>query len=115
MYTGNERDVSELQWRVGDSAPPSSRAVTAIILIHPRDSMANRVSSHTQLDLFAAPGEAESKAVVAPAPVDAHLTRVGRQLPASIYLGTSTWSFPGWRGLVYAADAPKTKLARHGL
>jgi uncharacterized protein YecE (DUF72 family) len=77
--------------------------------------MANRAPSHTQLDLFAAPGVAEPNPVVAPAPADAHLTRVGRQLPAAIYLGTSSWSFPGWRGLVYAADAPKTKLARHGL
>ena len=77
--------------------------------------MAHRAPSYTQLDLFAAPGDLEQRPVVAPAPVDAHLSGVSQQLPASIYLGTSSWSFPGWRGLVYAADAPKTKLARHGL
>jgi uncharacterized protein YecE (DUF72 family) len=84
-------------------------------LIYPGDFMAKRAPFHTQLDLFAAPGEAEPKPVVASAPVDASLTRVSQQLSASIYLGTSSWSFPGWRGLVYAADAPKTQLARHGL
>lgn len=25
----------------------------------------------------------------------------GRDLPPSLYLGTSTWAFPGWKGLVY--------------
>ncbi len=25
----------------------------------------------------------------------------GRELPPSLYLGTSTWAFPGWKGLVY--------------
>ena len=30
-------------------------------------------------------------------------------------MGTSSWAFEGWRGLVYARNAPKTKLSRHGL
>ena len=25
----------------------------------------------------------------------------GERLPQTIYLGTSTWAFPGWKGLVY--------------
>lgn len=52
---------------------------------------------------------------VAPAPAATELRDLGRQLPAAVRLGTSSWNFPGWRGLVYAADAPKSQLSRHGL
>lgn len=30
-------------------------------------------------------------------------------------MGTSSWSFPGWRGLVWGNDATASQLARHGL
>lgn len=36
-------------------------------------------------------------------------------LPASVRLGTSSWSFPGWRGIVYGDDYSQSKLARDGL
>ncbi|MBI1304663.1 MAG: DUF72 domain-containing protein [Phycisphaera sp.] len=36
-------------------------------------------------------------------------------LPAALRLGTSSWSFPGWRGLVYDRDASESVLARSGL
>lgn len=36
-------------------------------------------------------------------------------LPVGLHLGTSSWSFPGWAGLVYDRVADKRLLARHGL
>jgi uncharacterized protein YecE (DUF72 family) len=39
----------------------------------------------------------------------------GLRLPAGLRLGTSSWAFPGWRGLVYSALHPETTLARNGL
>jgi uncharacterized protein YecE (DUF72 family) len=36
-------------------------------------------------------------------------------LPAEIRLGTSSWFFPGWRGLVYEGVHPQTTLSRKGL
>ena len=36
-------------------------------------------------------------------------------LPANVYLGTSSWSFPGWEGIVYGAKHSKTLLSREGL
>lgn len=36
-------------------------------------------------------------------------------LPRSIRFGTSSWSFPGWRGLVYGGTQPESRLAREGL
>ena len=40
-------------------------------------------------------------AEVPPAAPDARLADVGSRLPASVRLGTSSWTFPGWAGLVY--------------
>lgn len=34
---------------------------------------------------------------------------------AGLYLGTSSWSFPGWNGLVYDAPASESVLSRLGL
>ena len=36
-------------------------------------------------------------------------------LPAAIRLGTSSWFFPGWRGLVYEGVHPQTALSKKGL
>jgi uncharacterized protein YecE (DUF72 family) len=36
-------------------------------------------------------------------------------LPGGLYLGTSSWSFPGWQGLVYGGRYSGAMLARHGL
>ncbi len=64
-----------------------------------------------QVDLFAEPGAAR----VAPAVVDVELTLLGSQLPSVLRLGTSSWAFPGWRGLVYAARETATRLSHDGL
>jgi uncharacterized protein YecE (DUF72 family) len=40
---------------------------------------------------------------------------LGAQLPPSVRLGTMSWAFPGWRGLVYGRDAPAHSLSRRGL
>jgi uncharacterized protein YecE (DUF72 family) len=37
------------------------------------------------------------------------------QVPATVHFGTSSWSFPGWRGLVYSSARSQTSLAREGL
>ncbi len=52
---------------------------------------------------------------MSPAWIDESLFRLGRQLPASVHLGTSSWSFPGWQGIVYSRDFSEAQLARHGL
>jgi len=36
-------------------------------------------------------------------------------LPVDIRLGTSSWFFPGWRGLVYEGVHPQTALSKQGL
>jgi uncharacterized protein YecE (DUF72 family) len=68
-----------------------------------------------QLDLFATPEVSPPKPAVAPADFPPQLTAIAQCLPKQIYLGTSSWAFDGWRGLVFAHHAPKTKLSRFGL
>lgn len=53
--------------------------------------------------------------LVAPAPIEAAQAALSAQLSTRIRLGTSSWSFPGWRGLVYAPRAPAASLASAGL
>ena len=50
---------------------------------------------------------------VLPAPRSPLLEAPG--LPCEIRLGTSSWFFPGWRGLVYEGVYPRTALSRKGL
>ncbi|MBK9034543.1 MAG: DUF72 domain-containing protein [Myxococcales bacterium] len=65
--------------------------------------------------MFGGPPPAGSRAPVTPATVDDDTRRLGAALPPEVYLGTSSWTFPGWAGLVYQDRASEATLARHGL
>jgi uncharacterized protein YecE (DUF72 family) len=52
---------------------------------------------------------------VEPAPEDPEQRALAEALPRSLYLGTMSWSFPGWRGLVYGRSAEPKLLAEAGL
>ena len=43
------------------------------------------------------------------------LLQLARSLPSGLHMGTSSWSFPGWRGLVWRGDHTGSQLARQGL
>jgi uncharacterized protein YecE (DUF72 family) len=45
----------------------------------------------------------------------ARLSALALRLPPSVRFGTSSWSFPGWKGLVYSAARTEGRLARDGL
>ena len=69
-----------------------------------------------QLALFDLGPQAEPEpAGVGAARQPEEVEALGRELPEGIYLGGSTWSFPGWAGLVYDRSYPPTRLAREGL
>lgn len=78
------------------------------------------MSDPPQLELFGpAPGVASEPErppePPAAAPVDEGMRALGARLPPDLRLGTSSWSFPGWTGLVYAREASSEALARDGL
>ncbi|MEN0064142.1 MAG: DUF72 domain-containing protein [Myxococcota bacterium] len=45
----------------------------------------------------------------------AEVRALGQRLPPGVSLGTSTWSFPGWAGLVWDRKLPKPTLVQDGL
>jgi len=58
---------------------------------------------------------AESHGAVTPAAPDDAVSRLGRRLPRGVYLGTSSWSFPGWERIVYGGRYSEAQLAQAGL
>lgn len=81
-----------------------------------------------QPDLFGGkqpqPAPAADGAKRAPAPPDAaptpaavseEIQDLGRVLPPRLYIGTSSWAFTGWAGLVYAEAMNESRLSRDGL
>ena len=75
-----------------------------------------------QDDLFgpspsAAPAAASlrSSGPVRPAPFDAALAALAAGLAPQLRLGTSSWTYPGWNGLVWDGDYPDAALSRQGL
>jgi uncharacterized protein YecE (DUF72 family) len=68
-----------------------------------------------QLDLFGfAPEDKPRAPVSACADEPAILDLTGR-LPDRLRLGTSSWSFTGWNGILYAGNPDKAALSRDGL
>ncbi len=76
----------------------------------------------SQLDLFTgapsappARGRRTRAEPVGPAERPEEVRALGEQLPPGLHLGTSSWTFPGWRGLVYDREATAARLSREGL
>jgi len=63
----------------------------------------------------AAPKQGRRKRGVLPAPISADVADAAAGLPPNVRLGTSSWYFPGWNGIVYDGDFAQTKLSREGL
>lgn len=70
----------------------------------------------SQLSLFKGPPSVPGRTSgVGPTCVSGDLAALARALPESVRLGTSSWAFPGWAGIVYDRAASETRLARDGL
>jgi uncharacterized protein YecE (DUF72 family) len=54
-------------------------------------------------------------AKVGAAPPDPPQLALAGALPRNLHLGTSSWYFPGWAGLVWDGDYEQSVLSRHGL
>jgi uncharacterized protein YecE (DUF72 family) len=66
-----------------------------------------------QPDLFGPPPVEMS--LVRPVVPSEEVVRVAQRVPKNLHFGTSSWSFPGWVGIVYAQLYGVQLLARHGL
>lgn len=66
-----------------------------------------------QLDLFGMREAAPD--MIGPAPLPPSLVGLAERLPERLRMGTSSWSFPGWAGIVYDRPAAQSRLSREGL
>lgn len=65
-----------------------------------------------QLDLFG--GSDPAAPEIEPA-IDDEERELAARVPSFIRFGTSSWSFPGWRGLVWKGEPTEAELAKGGL
>lgn len=71
-----------------------------------------------QLSLFALTPPAPTRAAAGQEPEadwPADVRSLGARIPPGIRFGTSSWSFPGWAGIVYRRPRTQAELAREGL
>jgi uncharacterized protein YecE (DUF72 family) len=68
-----------------------------------------------EADAAAPPHDAHGAAQILAAPQDDAIAALARALPPLLRLGTSSWYFPGWRGLVWGGDYAQAVLSRRGL
>ncbi|MFL9905382.1 DUF72 domain-containing protein [Paraburkholderia sp. RL17-337-BIB-A] len=93
-----------LLWQEDDvPVPPEAEAETAT------DAKANTAPATADT-----PKKRRTRDVLA-APPSPELLALAADLPPQVHLGTSTWSFPGWNGIVYGDDYSNSKLSREGL
>jgi uncharacterized protein YecE (DUF72 family) len=75
--------------------------------------MSTPLDPKKQPDMFGGPPA--DVQIVRPAVPSPELLRLGKQMPKNLHFGTSSLSFPGWAGIVYAEQYRVATLARHGL
>lgn len=56
-----------------------------------------------------------SAAIVDSIDFDPSLAEIANALPRNLHLGTSSWSYPGWKGIVWDRKYSDSKLSRYGL
>ena len=61
------------------------------------------------------PRPADRRQGVQPAPLSPDLAARASALPQRAWLGTSSWNFPGWKGLVWAGEHAEATLSKQGL
>lgn len=57
----------------------------------------------------------KSSKVIEPAVPDPELITLAQTLPSHLRLGTSSWNYPGWTGMVWDREYPENNLSRYGL
>lgn len=81
------------------------------------DEPAKPAPSHTLPARSQAPREraARRPSKVTPATPADEIRSLARDLPAGLHLGSSSWHFPGWAGLVWDGAYESSVLSKHGL
>jgi uncharacterized protein YecE (DUF72 family) len=71
--------------------------------------------SAVQADLPPAPPPRKKGIAVSAQPQDDAVHALAARLPPTLRLGTSTWTYPGWKGLVWEGEHSPAQLSKNGL
>ncbi|MFM7798619.1 MAG: hypothetical protein ACKPBA_06505 [Planctomycetota bacterium] len=77
-----------------------------------------RMRSNRSADLGSLFGDSpaeRSMERVPPVAASPEVRALAARMPAHVHLGTSSWAYPGWRGIVFGDRAPAAALASEGL
>lgn len=93
--------------------PPEQKA----LFDEPSPPKRARVQTNPAVEHGAAPaaGRTQRRLGVQAARLDNATHSLAATLPARLHLGTSSWHFPGWAGLVWDGDYAEARLSRDGL
>jgi uncharacterized protein YecE (DUF72 family) len=72
-------------------------------------------ASQTGQAAAARPRPSGARGQVAPVAADPELQSLAAALPRGVWLGSSTWTYPGWDGFVWGGAYSESALSRHGL
>ena len=98
-----------------DEAPaPGSKAGSRTSSTAPSSPASNPASGVHGKNQNRAGRDQPAEQVLAQPPSPAHL-ELAAALPRLAHLGTSSWTFPGWKGLVWDGDYSDAQLSKHGL
>jgi uncharacterized protein YecE (DUF72 family) len=61
------------------------------------------------------PGGRKDLSGIDPVECGPDMLQLAQRMPSTVHLGTSSWSFPGWRGLVWRGEHSASQLSRSGL
>lgn len=53
--------------------------------------------------------------IIGAATPDTSLIELAQSLPSQLHIGTSSWNYPGWAGIVWDREYADAKLSKHGL
>ncbi|MCG5075632.1 DUF72 domain-containing protein [Paraburkholderia tagetis] len=99
----------------GTASPPDDDDASADRDNAQRPYAAKPTRSTQSAKLADSPAPRRRAKGVLPAEPTQDVLDLAAELPPGVRLGTSSWSFPGWRGIVYGDDYSNSKLARDGL
>jgi uncharacterized protein YecE (DUF72 family) len=94
---------------------PAAEHVATASLFDDDDLPAPAETGSPSADAPPANARRSRKRGVSPAAISDAVAATAAALPPNVRLGTSTWSFPGWNGIVYGDDYSSQKLSRDGL
>ena len=95
--------------------PKPARASAQAVDVDDEADEEDEANDAPAVNAGAVPGRKSRRVGIQPQPADDALLALAPRLSPRIWLGTSSWSYPGWQGSVWEGRHGESNLARNGL